>query len=88
MYVLVYVKCKSQVLHICILFRRNTQQYILISNLRILASYKVDILAYNSANNSSFQNRTKILFAQWSIDVMHFLQLETIAQKSVCKMGY
>ena len=43
--------------------------------LRILASYKtkknqqpVDILAYNSANKPSFQDMTKNLFAQRSID--------------------
>ncbi len=45
------------------------------------------VLASNSANKPSFQNPTKRLFAQCSIDLksaVHFSQLETIVQKSVC----
>ncbi len=43
------------------------------------------ILASNSANKPSFQNLTKRLFGQRSIDAksVHFSQLETIVQKSV-----
>ncbi len=53
----------------------------------------LDILACNSANKPSFQNPTKSLFAQCSIDVnnltdatlkilLHFLHLWSIGQKS------